>query len=222
MIKKLFKDKKYRYRNLILILIPFVLIIGLFCYVSVDSIRTITNTITNKGGQVSESIEEYDYHLINGATDLQKDLFKELGKAVKSEDDRETAMAVAKNFVADFYTWTNKAGQYDVGGMYYVFSPQKSTIYSQARNQFYKYVSTYIEEYGQDNILEVETVEADCGDGPMKYEFGGVTYDAYAVTCNWTYVNHKNFTEKEYRTKEYFTVIKNADGRFEIVQAYGD
>lgn len=222
MLKKIFKDKKTRYRNLTLVIIPFVLLIGVFGYLSADSISSLIGGVTGESTKASDSIDSMDYHLIRGATSLQKDLFKELDKAVKAGEDAEIAKLVAENFVADFYTWTNKAGQFDVGGMYYVYSPNKTNIYNQARNQFYKYVSTYIDEYGQDNILEVASIEAEIGEEPFDYSIDGNTYEAYGVTCNWTYVNNKGFTEREYRTKEYFTVIKNETGRFEIVQAYGD
>ena len=222
MINKLFRDKKKRYRNLILVLLPLILLIGIFGYLSADSIMSLIGGITGNSNMAIGSIDSMDYHLIKGATDLQKDLFRDLDKAVKNEDDKEIAALVVENFVADFYTWTNKAGQYDVGGMYYVYSPQKNIIYNQARNQFYKYVSKYIEEYGQENVLEVATVEAVCGDEIKEYTIDGKTYQSYYVECNWTYVDNENFTEREYRTKEYFKVIKNDVGRFEIVQAYGD
>ena len=222
MIKKLFKDKKYRYRNLILIILPFALLVAFFGYMSADSISSLIGGATSGNKNASSSIESMDYHLINGATNLQKDLFKDLEKAVKSEDDLAIAEAVAKNFVADFYTWTNKAGQFDVGGMYYVYSPQKNTIYNQARNQFYNYVSKYIEKYGQKNILEVSSVEATATKEDEQYSIDGNSYDSYYVTCKWTYVDNKGFTEREYKTEEHFNIIKNNDGRFEIVKAYGD
>lgn len=222
MINKLFKDKKRRYKNLILIILPFVLLIGIFGYLSADSIMSLIGGVSGNSNSTTSSIDSMDYHLLKGATDLQKDLFKDLDHAIKDGEKSEIAKLVAENYVADFYTWTNKAGQFDVGGMYYVYSPQKTAIYNKARNEFYKYVSKYIEEYGQKNILEVASVEAECDEQSEPYELDGKTYESYFVTCNWTYVDHKDFTEREYRTKEYFNVIVNENGRFEIVQAYGD
>lgn len=220
-MNKLFRDKKTRYRNIVLVILPFILLIGVFGYLSADSMMSLIGGISGSNAAIS-SIDSMDYHLIKGATDLQKDLFKELDKAVEDGDDLEIAKLVAENYVADFYTWTNKAGQYDVGGMYYVYSPQKNNIYNKARNQFYKYVSTYIEEYGQDNILEVASVEATGTKEDNQLEIDGNLYDSYYITCNWTYVDNKDFTEREYKTEEHFNVIKNNDGRFEIVRAYGD
>lgn len=224
MFKKLFKDKKVRYRNLVLLIVPFIIVIGVFAYTSFSSIMSILGMAT--GTQAINSIESMDYHLRGNATDLQKDLFKELADAVEKneegEKDFEIAELVVKNYVADFYTWSNKNGSFDIGGMYYVYSPSKGVIYLQARNTFYKYVAHYMNEYGKENLLEVETVETIVSNDVGTYESNGNTYDAYFVTCDWTYVDHEKFNESNYRDKEYFTVIKNQDGRFEIVQAYGD
>ena len=224
MFKKLFKDKKVRYRNLILLIVPFIIVIGVFAYTSFSSIMSILGMAT--GTQAINSIESMDYHLRGNATDLQKDLFKELVNAVEKneegENDFEIAGLVIKNYIADFYTWSNKNGSFDVGGMYYVYSPNKISIYNQARNTFYKYVSHYMNEYGKDKLLEVDTIEIYVSSKVSEYELDNNVYPSYYVQATWTFVDKDGFDESEYRTKEYFTVIKNNSGRFEIVQAYGD
>ena len=183
-----------------------------------------------------DSIDSMDYHLRSNATKLQTELFNDLSKAVEGEDKEEIAKLVAENYVADFYTWTNKDGTYDIGGMYYVYSPQKTTIYAQARNSYYKYLTYYINTYGSDKLLEVESIDAAVDSEIRTYEFEGKTYSAYFVTCTWTYKNEDTFKDiylkgyadsveeenRKFVTKEYFLIIENEDGRFEIVQAYGD
>ena len=225
MLKKLFKNKKNRYKNLILVLLPFVILIGVFAYTSYSSLSSVIGMASGNNKQIL-SIESMDYHLRNDATDLQKELFKELSKAVEDnvdgEKNAEIAGLVAQNYVADFYTWSNKKGSFDIGGMYYVHSPSKLSIYYQARDSFYKYVSHYINEYGNENLLEVESVEVQVGGDTGIYEYNGKSYPYYYVMCDWTYVDHEDFDESTYRTREYFSVIINEDDRFEIVQAYGD
>lgn len=224
MFKKLFKDKKVRYRNLVLLIVPFIVVIAIFAYTSFSSIMSIVGMTT--GTQAINSIESMDYHLRGNATDLQKDLFKELANAVEKneegENDFEIAELVVKNYIADFYTWSNKSGSYDVGGMYYVYSPSRTNIYDRARDNYYKYVSYYINENGQENLLEVESIETEVSDVVGTYTIDGKEYSSYYVISNWNYVDKTNFDEKKYVNKEYFNVIKNDDGRFEIVQAYGD
>lgn len=226
MLKKLFKDKKVRYRNLVLLIIPFVILIGLFSYMSLNSIMSILGMATGSSSQVVNSIESMDYHLRGNATDLQEELFKDLAKAVeKNEDgekDLEVAELVVKNFIADFYTWSNKNGSFDIGGMYYVYSPSKTNIYNQARDEFYKYVSYYINEYGKENLLEIETIETEVIETNGTYTYGDKSYPSCFIKAEWTFVDKDGFDESDYLTKAYFTVIKNDAGRFEIVQTFGD
>ena len=223
---RLFKKKSTRYLSLLLVLLPFLLLTGFFGYRTVDSIK---NIVPGESGSVAkkdtEDIEDYDYHLRHNATDLQKELFKELDELLDQDPQDELAISesIAKNYIADFYTWTNKEGQYDVGGMYYVFSDSRPNIYYQARDSYYHYLSSYIEEYGQENLLEVTSVEVETS-GPAN-EFTDVfgrTYPAWYVRVRYTYADHPNFPIGEYYTVMNITVVKRDNGRFEIAQAYGD
>ena len=45
MINKLFKDKKKRYRNLVLILLPFVILMGIFGFAAFKSAKGISNNV---------------------------------------------------------------------------------------------------------------------------------------------------------------------------------
>ena len=105
--------------------------------------------------------------------------------------------------------------------MFYVYSPQKIQIYNQARNQFYYYLSTYIEKYGSKNLLEVTSVNAK-GGKVDNIEIDGQSFDTYYVKAEWTYKDSSTFSPLGYIDKQNFLVIKNADNRFEIVEAYGD
>lgn len=223
MINKLFKNKKKRHINLLLVILPFILLIGVFGFVALSSAKSLIGNGSTPSG-ISNSIESMDYHLRNGATELQKEYFKELSDLCSAEtkDKEEIAKSVVKNYIADFYTWTNKAGSYDVGGLYYVHSPSKSNIYANARNNFYKYLTNYIAEYKSENLLEVESVEVEGNKLSEPYNYNGVNYDAYYYHATWKYVNHSGFDNSDYLTSQNFLVIENQDGRFEIVQAYGD
>ena len=236
-MKKLFKNPKTRTRNLILVILPFVIVAIVCCFMTFKSIKSMSDNASGTSTEAyKDSIDSMDYHLRSNATKLQTELFKDLTKAVESGDKAEIAKLVAENYVADFYTWTNKDGTYDIGGMYYVYSPQKTTIYAQARNSYYKYLTYYINTYGSDKLLEVESIDAAVDSEIRTYEFEGKTYSAYFVTCTWTYKNEDTFKDiylkgyadsveeenRKFVTKEYFLIIENEDGRFEIVQAYGD
>ena len=228
-MKNLFKNPKTRKRNLILAILPFVILASICGFIAFKSVSSISgNAQGNSKDSYKDSIDSMDYHLRSNATKYQTELFKDLTKAVEDGSDKyEIAKLVAENYVADFYTWSNKDGTYDVGGMYYVYSPQKTTIYTQARNTYYKYVTYYINQFGAKNLLEVENITPTLGDKVGTYEFEGKKYDSYFVTCEWTYKNEDTFKDISMKSgdgfvkKEYFTIIEK-DGRFEIVQAYGD
>ena len=228
-MKNLFKNPKTRKRNLILAILPFVILAGICGFIAFKSVSSISgNAQGNSKDSYKDSIDSMDYHLRSTATKYQTELFKDLTKVVEDGSDKyEIARLVAENYVADFYTWSNKDGTYDVGGMYYVYSPQKTAIYTQARNTYYKYVTYYINQFGAKNLLEVENITSTLGDKEGSYEFEGKKYDSYFVTCEWTYKNEDTFKDINMKSgdgfvkKEYFTIIEK-DGRFEIVQAYGD
>lgn len=228
-MKKLFKNPKTRKRNLILAILPFVIVAGICGFIAFKSVSSISgNAQGTSKDSYKDSIDSMDYHLRSNATKYQTELFRDLTKAVDNGSDKyEIARLVAENYVADFYTWSNKDGTYDVGGIYYVYSPQKTTIYTQARNTYYKYVSYYINQFGAKNLLEVENITSTLGDKVGTYEFEGKKYDSYFVTCEWTYKNEDTFKDISMKSgdgfakKGYFTIIEK-DGRFEIVQAYGD
>ena len=228
-MKNLFKNPKTRKRNLILAILPFVIIASICGFIAFKSINSISGNAQGTSKEsYKDSIDSMDYHLRSNATKYQTELFRELTKAIEDGTDKyNIARLVAENYVADFYTWSNKDGTYDVGGMYYVYSPQKTTIYTQARNTYYKYVTYYINQFGAKNLLEVENITSTLGDKVGSYEFEGKKYDSYFVTCEWTYKNEDTFKDismksgDDFVKKEYFTIIEK-NGRFEIVQAYGD
>lgn len=233
-MKNLFKNPKTRTRNLLLLIAPFLIVMIVCGFISFKSIKSMTSNTSGTAVVYKDSIDEMDYHLRSNATDLQEDLFHELQDAITDgTDNGKIALLVCENFVADFYTWTNKDGTYDIGGMYYVYSPQKSNIYNNARNNYYKYLNYYIDTYGSDNLLEVESIDEEkvSVSEKLSYEFEGKTYESYYCEVGWNYKNLETFSDISTPTMdgesvgfvnfERFQVIVNDDGRFEIVQAYG-
>lgn len=228
MMDKLFRNKKTRLRNLMLVILPFILLIGVFGFFAFSTITGVINNTSGGGSTPASSkyvIEEMGYSLPINATDLQKEYFQELKKAVENKEDKgEIARLVAKNYVADFYTWTNKYGSYDVGGLSYIMSSEKNNVFVRARNTYYKYLTFYINKLGSENLLEVVDVQVEGGDTPGTYQLNGNTYPSYFVVCRWDYKNEDKMSDvtKAWIKKLNFTVIENDNGRFEIAEAYGD
>lgn len=244
-IKNLFEDKKKRYLYVLLIILPFVIAIGVFGFITYREAKNVIDLMSGTNEVKAENvIDSMGYELRANATEVQKQYFDELKQAIEvnNASDEEIAGLVCKNFIADHYTWINKQGQYDVGGMHYVFTLEKSkeNAYIQARDGFYKYLSSYIKKYGASNLLEVENVEVNsvsklednyfCVVNTHYYdEEAGHSYvdtgyeyeEGWRVSCSWTYKQNSKFDTSSYATSMNFIVVINY-GRYEIVEASED
>ena len=237
---------------MLLVMLPFIIAIGIFGVIAYKEAKSVLNlTKDDASATVKDEnvISSMNYVLRDNATDIHKEYFAEFKNAVESDggSDADVAGLVCKNFVADFYTWTNKQGQYDVGGLYYVYNGEdqvgdyKDALYLQARDSFYKYLSNYINDYGSENLLEVESVtvtkaqkasydyvinafkewvlvEEDEDGKSYDKVYDDFDYDAYDVTCTWTYKENSKFDTSKFAKSMNFLVIFR-DGRFEIVEA---
>ncbi len=245
-IKGIFDDKKKRGLYVFLFVLPFIIAICVFGIIAYKEAKNVLNLITSTV-EVNDaySIPSMNYHLRDNATDVQVEYFTELKKAVEENTADETTIVglVGKNYVADFYTWTNKQGQYDIGGMYYVCSEKNETIkykvniYQKARDGFYKYFNKYMNEYGLENLLEVESVTVvDCKKTNYKYKlhefveaiqtgadtwekkYDDIEHDCYDVTLSWTYKPNTKLNLSDFASSINLLIIEN-DGRYEIVEA---
>ena len=249
-IQKLLKDRDKRYIVMLVLMLPFIIALIIFSTIAVKEAKSLINLA--KGDTKAETkpeniIESVDYILRDNPTDLQRQYFDELKEAIEGEepaDDATIAGLVAKNYIADFYTWTNKNGQYDVGGLYYVYDGEfengdhyKENIFLKARDGFYKYISAYGTQYGKENLLEVENVDiVSCQKMSSPYVISehdsykqdsegewydyrvNNSYDWYLVKLKWSYKDTTKLNLSQYATSINLAVIKRGN-RFEIVEA---
>ena len=258
-LRALMSDKKKRYLIMLLMMLPFIVAIGLFGSIAYREVKSLMSLAKGEKAETKAEnvIESMDYLLRDNPTDLQKEYFRELKKAVEEgvveteegevpADDTKIAELVAKNYVADFYTWTNKRGQYDIGGFNFLYDGEyengdhyKENLFLQARDGFYKYISVYGTKYGKDNLLEVESVDVvSCKKMPTPYVISehssykqdsegewydyrvDVPYEWYNVQCRWTYKARENnaLNMSQFATSVNLAIIKT-ENRFEIVEA---
>jgi len=233
-ITSLFADKKKRTIYLFLFILPFLVLIGVFGLNIYKEVKNIIGLATNEvQTDTKHIINDGQYVLRDNATELQETLFAQLKETMENStgSDADAAALVCENFVADFYTLSNKTAQYDVGGTYYVYSGIDTEFYTQARDEFYKYLNEYINKYGSENLLEVETVNVVSSkkadedyvtlhkgyDEEQNEYWYDITYDTYEVTCEWTYKANEVFNSGKYIKKQNFIVILN-NGKFEIAE----
>jgi|GEM_PF-2085012 hypothetical protein len=248
----LFKDRKKRYLAILLLALPFLVAIGIFGSIVYREGKSLINLA--KGNTVVEVkpeniIESLNYTLRDNPTELQRQYFAELKSAIEDPheepiDDATIAGMVAKNYITDFYTWTNKYGKYDVGGMEYIYDGEfensdhyKENVYLWAKDGFYKYMSAYATQYGKENLLEVTDVQVTSRKmsdpyvisehSAWKQDDNGDWYDYridepyewYLVQCNWTYKDTDKLDLSKFSKSINLAIIKRKNGRFEVVEA---
>lgn len=163
------------------------------------------------------------YTLKGNPTSYEKEVFKELTAEIESSepDDRVIAGLVVKNFIADYYTWSNKSGGFDVGGRNYVFY-MENLNFTQTSRRYYqyemsKYLANGIEASQLQTVNDITIMFADHGNG---YDYKGKIYDSYYVMANWTYAENEFIDTSVFPTFAEFTLVKTEEGRYEIAWFY--
>ena len=110
-----------------------------------------------------------EYQLSDVATAYQKEVFEELVTAQHAYKDKYTeltkeeyATLVVKNFIADFYTWSNKTGRNDVGGVQFIAEEMRSTFRKQAIDGFYENLDVNLNDTlkTEDEVIDCISVQA--------------------------------------------------------------
>ena len=225
------------------------MILVLMILTAFSSVMIILSAFLSAGAQEGEGEKETlavdkdrnqnKYYTIgNNPTDLQKEYFTELSDAVDSGDKKSIAENVVKSFVADYFTWSNKDGNYEVGGMEYMFVPERDNFALYSRWNFYADLDKNLKQYGREALIRIREVKI-TQTVPATYDYTYEkeienltegeeeqteeaqtetvtdTYAGYRVTAEWTYGNTEMNTDG-FMTKGVFTVIEN-EGRMEII-----
>lgn len=210
-LKKIHRYFRY---VIIMLIISSVLVAGIVLY----------NLKNMQGGTGEQIVYSNEYYTLRGKpTSLQKDLFKELSSQLEKgiEDDFDVVELVVKSFIADYYTWTNKQGSYDVGGSEFIFSTEKTNFYFTSRRNFYSNMSIFIEQdLLQGDLIEVESITMGDASFAAPYNYYGTEYPAFYVEASWTYKSNEKMDISKFANYGSFTVIKTAENRYEIVRFY--
>lgn len=154
--------------------------------------------------KVVDEIENFEYTVSETDTKLFKDTFKELKTELsKSEVDKEKyASLVAKLFIIDFYTLSNKTSVNDVGGVQFVYSSYKTDFVDFARTGMYKQVQSNLDNDRNQDLPEVKSVDIEAIDTVVpstileSEEFKNIAEaNAYEIKINWSYTKTNNFQD---------------------------
>ena len=191
---------------------PLLMMSGIFAMIAIISGVLLTyhlNSTFSAGDDFRNSSleeEDFEYILRVNATSLQEEIFNDLliahenYRVSNTLRNKETyATAIVKNFIADFYTWSNKSGRTDVGGLQFIAPEIQTEFKNYAIDNFYLYLNQFIEMHGSENLLEVShiSVEEILLDEQLQIgtevdeetgeEIGPIMKNVIKVSASWEY-----------------------------------
>ena len=187
-------------------------------------------TVDNQGTEDSmtaktgKSMKNDLYVIGNNPTELYKESFQQLTDAISSGTPEEKAEAVVYNFVNDYFTWTNKDGNYEIGGLQYIYSEKYSKFEEWNRWYHQANMDLYISQYGREHLPEVASIKTDVptfrtDDFTVLSVDPVQTYPCYQVEVSWTWGDNATVDLNDFPHRMRFQVVDH-DGRFEIVEFY--
>ncbi len=216
------RRKNARINNTLLLILIGVMVLTIPVFV-VNMIR-VRNVETGKGETIEET-EKIDNEFSNAhysigynATDISKEYFRQLDEAVSAGTDQSAiAQALVKCFVTEYYTWTNKDGNYDIGGMQYIFSDRRSDFEKYTRYGFYADLDLYLTQYDRSQLIQVKDVTVDSCEQTESFTPQGseVSYNCWKVNASWTYEEGTSMNTYDIQSSAEFLVVDH-DGRLEI------
>lgn len=206
--------KKYFKPIFIILIVSSILAAGILLF-------NVSSFINQDGDSVVNS-NEY-YQLKGSPTQLQKDLFKELTKQVELKQAYDLVLVelLVKNFVADYYTWSNKQGPYDVGGSNFIYGMENLNFFRTSRRYFYSNMSNYLSSGLEiSDLPEVETITTRPADFAVGFDYYGDNLIAFYCEVDWTYKVNDKVDLSIFPTYAAFTITITEEGRYEIVRFY--
>lgn len=198
--------------------------------------------------------ESNGYTLRRNPTEYQIELFEllvnthdQFYETGSDEDLKDYASAIVQNFVADFFTLSNKNSRPDVGGLQFFSEEVMDNFKSLAIDEFYLYLNQHLEIFGSESlptvasttilsaefdVIFIETEDEDNGDGDDNEEHTSVGYLGYGeeeeilgeevrsiiIDIEWTYVNSTLPYIDEFQTEARFLLIEVEDEGVRIFQ----
>ena len=202
------KGKKSKKKLIVFILV--LLVAGGLTYYAL----CCTGSSTKKtGAKVVDKIDDFDYKVADTDTKLFKNEFKSLKKILSAKEVKreEYASSIAKLFIIDFFTLKNKVTKNDVGGVQFFYSNYKTTFIDKARDEFYKYVKSNLNDDRTQNLpvvkdITVESNEKITASDVLSGDSFASIDEAYKVNLKWTYED-----DLGYQTSATVIIVKDND-----------
>lgn len=198
-------------RNKIILFIVIVLLVvgaSLFCYIKFVKKDDNVNKVTN-----IEEIDKFGYTLKSNATETYKKEYEILKTNLKSTNinEEEYVKSVAKLFIIDLYTISNKINKYDVGGTEFVYPDSLENYKVNVEDTLYKYVEDNSNDSRTQSLPEVSEVQI-TDFKKVKYKVSNTELDAYEVALKWSYVVDMGYES------EGSVIILEKDNKYYVVE----
>ena len=169
--------------------------------------------------RIDELPESDGYTLRRNPTEYQIELFEILVRAHdqfyetgSDADLKNYAAAIVQNFVADFFTLSNKNSRSDVGGLQFFSEDIVDNFRNFAIDDFYLYLNQYIEIFGNESLPTVASttilnVEFQNRVIPIEDENGVDEEEDSLLGYGYGYSYGDDLYEEEIRGEEIRTIV---------------
>ncbi len=162
------------------------------------------------------------YEIGNNPSEIQKQYFQELTDAISSGDKQAYAEALVKCFAADYFSWQNKDGNYEVGGLQYVYGQKYLSLNDWSRWNYQADFDLYLNKYGKNNLPMVAEVTPYMfekrDDFTVKLVDPQQTLPCYEVRANISYESTR--VDLDDFVNVVAAIIVDNNGRLEIAEVY--
>ncbi len=148
-------------------------------------------------------------------TEYMKTAYDEVSKALQKSDEEAEAQALAKLFVADFFTLSNKDSETDIGGLDYIPSGVYEDMEMYARFYFYNNYSMIVSELGKDQLPTVTDVTIKDTE-PADIVYDGQSYSGYKVSVEIAYADTE---ASDLKTAATLSVAKMDDYDYDTLES---
>ena len=161
---------------------------------------------------VEMTISEYAYTLDSRDSGLMKEEFKSLKTNLESNnpDYEEYAKSLAKLYIIDLYTISNKINIYDIPCLEYLLPPDIENFKTNIKNTLYLYLKDNVGGKRHQELPTVKSIRVD-NLKLITYEIDKVEYDAYEIELSWEYES-----ELGYDKQAILTIIKKDNKLFVV------
>lgn len=196
---------------IILLVLVFIYCIGGVIYSIV--VKQVSNKKTINENTLVK-IANYDYTMdTEVATSLFKENFMTLKSNLESDsiDYKSYASDVAKLYIIDFYTLTNKINKYDIGSIQFIYSDGVENFKLKASETVYKYLidntnNDRVQELPEVSEIFIENIEE------STYIINSEELPAYKINLNWIYKKELGYDESAE------IILVNKEGIISVVE----